>query len=320
MLAALQASDLPKAIGAVLNTVNAATATQDQITKVLTLAAAWQTVLALTAKLPVELQNKLTGLLTGTPENTAQIVAFAAAFSIVGAALKANPVADVLKAIATQAAGAYGALGQASDALKGLLKTYDGSTAATVDITKATVGYYNALLAAIGQIEQIKTAIKDMFQASIRTIQLQVMTPEQKAAFYTQDMNAANRLIAATSDPATINALAARWNADKLAAFNLLSPAQQLSQASAYEAAMAREQTLVTARLNAVEKTMVAAAHTMMTEVYKNMKNAVDTMVKAANTEERVANTNLAAAKTPINVRVIVDRSGGIVNVGAGPG
>jgi hypothetical protein len=83
----------------------------------------------------------------------------------------------------------------------------------------------------LSQIQDVRTSLGDLFGNTIRNFKLAGMDNQGKFNFYQQDAAALQAQALASSDPATIRALADKINADMQAAFNLLSPEEQAGAA-----------------------------------------------------------------------------------------
>jgi hypothetical protein len=182
LLAALQASTLPKQIADILNSVTAGTATSDQITRVLALGGAYKQL---------------------------------------GDMIARNPVDDALKAIATQSQGAYGAFMQQNTAMATLLTTYKGTTDQTTQLVSASQQFYSAAVQVVAQIQQIKTGLTGMFGDSIRSMTLSTLDNQGKYNYLTSDANSLSRQLRGAKDPQEIARLAGLISSDVSQAFSV---------------------------------------------------------------------------------------------------
>lgn len=278
ILAALQASNLPKDIADILDSITPSSASLDQITQVTTLASAYEDL------------SKM---------------------------LATNAVSDGLAAIAKQSEGAYGAFEDQGDSLRKLLTTYDGSTKATQDLQTASDAYYTSLVNLIAQIQQVKASIDDMFQGSIRKFQIDSLGNQGQYNFYQKEVGTLTKQLSTASDPEAVNAIETQINADLNAAFSLLDPSQRSALLSQYIAAANTAQSLGDARLGVISSTTTATFDANITQAQQAIKDAADSLKQsatviatAAGTNATAANTNLQAARTPLNVSVTVTNNG----------
>lgn len=237
ILAALQASSLPDVVAGYLASIDVATATVDQITAALARAADLAELVKQVSALPEELANGLLNALGVSDELDAQIREFASSFSAFSEAagklqdaLDRDPKAEALEAVAAAHASTFEKVGLARDALGALLGTYDGSKEATDALAGATNAYRDAQVAALVQIEQVRTALGTMFGDTIRNMDLALLSTAQQKQFYIDEALATKKLLEQTTDPAEIEKLSRIINDDVTAAFRLMDPTEQKAQ------------------------------------------------------------------------------------------
>lgn len=273
LLAALQNSDLPAAVTAMLNTAVAETATPEEVQTAILGATAIKTILDVLAEDPLE---------------------------------------AVAEAFANQVDGATGAFFRMGDSLSDLGENFDGTAESAQELATATIDYYNAQVQLLYQIEQTKTAISDMLTGLSRSFELQTLEGDAKRNFLFGDYNSTLDLIAGAADPTQIANLAERAAQDLAAAFNSLTPEEQKAQLAQYQARIAELDAFVNARLNIVSEAVQADADAALTVVQTALNDFAAKIDTTADKDRQTADINLKAAQTPIKVDpviIYIDRS-----------
>ena len=263
LLAALQASDLPAAVAKLLNSLAPSTASA------------------------VAIQN---------------IIAQAEGLKAIGDLMAKSPLAAALDGIKTSSQSASSAVEAAGKVLLTLAGNYDKTAASSQTLTTATTAYYNAVVATIAQTELIKTSISNMFASTIQAMKLSTLDTAGKYAFYQSDEATAAAAMAASSDPATIQALSTRINNDFNAAFGLLTPQQQKDQLNTFTDNISKLNTATTAQLATIQKNTSDAATAILTTIQTAFADASVKQGQAADGQVAAAQIQLAAAQTPVTV------------------
>jgi hypothetical protein len=280
ILAALQASDLPADIAALLNSVNAATASQDTI--------------------------------SGLEQ-------FASAMQNIDTLMSSNLGDEATKYLKAQNATAMDSFHGTATALRDLLTAADYSTAGVDALTAATNDYYRSAVILLAQIEQVKQSISNMFGDTIRSMTLQTLDKPGQYDYLMNEAGDLQAQMLASNDPAQIAALAQKINDDLNAAFGLLTPEQQQEYLGQFTQNITDLNTTVEDKLNEIRDNVTTAVGDTLTEASNNLSLAADKFTTAANTADNAANTNLAAANTPLQVDVTThDGAPAEVNVSGG--
>lgn len=275
VLAAIQASDLPEDIAAIIDALSASTATSDMI------------------------------------DNT---IAFAQAIHGLNEILKSDPVADAMDAVTRATEGSYAALMRSGDVMRDLVATYDGSTEATQQLATATAAYYQQQVALLVQIEQVRQAVESMFGDTIRSLTLTTLDDPGKYDFLMNEANSLMDQLATETDPDKIRALSQRINQDILDAFGLLSPDDQRSMLGQFTGYAQAVSDAVSTRLSQIGDEARQTVGDVLALVKDAFQQAVNDFVNAATTQQTAADTQLAAANTPVVVEVNVAGLAGAVN------
>lgn len=266
VLAAIKSSNLPAYLAKVFDGLSPSTATQEQIT------AAEQTAAALK--------------------------------SVMDTVSNANPVADASKLLADSSNQFQTALRNNAAAMNSVISKYDGSTASAQNLATATQAYYNAQVQLLASIQQAKESISQMFGDTSRGIKLSTMDKQGQYDFYEKEAKDLEAQALASNDPAKIQALAQRINADQQAAWNLLTPDEQKQHAAEFISQGDAADTAIQARLDKISKNAADATKEMLDKIKTILTDAGTTQTNAANTNLTAANTNLTAATTPLVVNV----------------
>jgi hypothetical protein len=141
--------------------------------------------------------------------------------------IKADPLADAMTQISQSSSNATDALHSNNNALKAMITTYDGSAAATKNLAAATQKQYAMELSLIGQIQNALASTHEMFTTSSNAIKMSVMTNQEKYNFLRADADSLYHQLEKATDPAQIQNLANKINADVNSAYGLLDANQQ---------------------------------------------------------------------------------------------
>lgn len=271
LLAALKASTLPAYLSQVFDGLTPSTATQAQIDAALKQAAALKTIFEVVTR---------------------------------------NPLADVAAAVTASQNQFQTALTNNATSIRNVMAAYDGTAATTQNLATATTAYYNAQVQLLIGIQNIRQSIGDMFGSTLRNIQLAGMDTQAKYNFYQQESAQLQAQIARSNDPAQIQALAARINANIQAAFNLLTPEQQRAQGGAFISQGQQTQSAIDARLEGIATRAAAATQSTLDSIKALIMAGAAEQTAAANTQVAAANTNLNAANTPRQLVIVLPGGG----------
>lgn len=177
--------------------------------------------------------------------------------------------------------------------LRRVMALYDGSEAAQQRIAQAVQNRYQTELQLVQAIAEALNGIKGLANDTIRSMTLQTLTPEQKYLFYDAEIVRARAQLASATDPAEIAALTQTMINDVNAAFNLLSPAEQIARLNEFTARIETIRAEAQARLEATGATLSAdhvslpdsiktAIETSMQKIAEAMNTAADGMGEAA--------------------------------------
>jgi lambda family phage tail tape measure protein len=315
LLAALQASDLPAGVAKILNSLAPKTATAEAITNAVAVASVYESILKLGVEIPATIQKMFDSidLSAITSDQVAQVQAFSQAYLTISDILKKNPLAEAMKSIQTAAGGAYGALFTMGDSLATLGKKFDGSTAASQQLTQASVQYYQALIQELVVIQQMKTAINDTAEGFKRQITMQNMTNQQKDAYLQAQIAGERKQLDAATNPDDINRLTNQIFSDMSSAFNLETPEQQIANQATFlhdidvinqeaqtklDAASQKAVDASTTVINGIKTAMDAAAAKIIDSVKGPIPIDVNTTV-TVNANGATATTEVDTAPNP---------------------
>lgn len=334
ILAALQASTLPEVVGSYLRSIDVSTATVEQINAALAHAADLNVLVEQVSALPEDMANGLLSALGVDPELDAKIREFAAGFAAFSEsagrlqdALDRDPKAEALAAVADAHATTFDKVGLARDALSGLLGTYDGSKEATDALTGATNAYRDAQVAALIQIDQVRTSIGSMFGDSIRNMDLAVMSAAEQKQFYIDEALATKKLLEETTDPVEIERLSRIINQDVTAAFRLMDPAEQKKQHDFLEGILTDAQRITDTQLDASEALITDAgegsgsvinlAEQALNDAGQKWKDAAAEMTTAAEALRDAADAVKRAAADSVTASTNSQSAAGAMNTAA---
>ncbi len=258
LLAALQASEFPTDIAAILDSIAASSATADAIDRVL---------------------------------------AYASAVGVVNTAVAniANIGPDLDKLATNSVASAFAAQGAA---LQALMDDYAGSVDETNALSAATQSYYNSLVQLIAQIKQVEAAVDAMFATSKESIFLSGRDNAFLFAYNQQKQLDTLSTLGGLSDPAAIQAAGKAINDSILAAWGALSPEQQTTNRDWFLDMLTQGQAAVDARLAQIQDAAATQAKTQLDQVHDLLMAAAGTFQAAAVTIDNAANTPLQVEAT----------------------
>lgn len=260
-----------------------------------------------TRRLPDTIRNGLLDALEGTAESVERVAAFGNAYATLQDAMNADPLEDALEAIAVETSGAYGAFDRAGAALQDLMDNFDGSTGAVNQLAGATRTYYAAQVQLLAQLEVVKRALTGpdgLFAGTIRGIRMSVLDDAGRLDFLRAETEVLNQRLFASKDPAEIERLAQRINANINQAFGLLSPEEQRANADSYIAQLEGFNTRVNAHLSTIQAQVQQNAADQLAELRTMLSQEIAKMGAAADKQVLAADTSLVAARTPLVVQV----------------
>ena len=233
-------------------------------------------------------------------------------------------VADPIKAAADiakqQSMGLLDNWNAQGDAIRELLKTYDGSIAATQQLSTLTQTRYQTELQLVQQINQALISVSSLFKGSAESIRFGVLDNAGKDQFLFNKISGLEALLASASDPAVIQTISQDLNNAIVARFNLIDPAQQAARAEEFAGYLEFLDTQAQARLNSTLAGVSNEHNQNDNQSIASLINAALTdaaakLAAAALSQQTAANTQLQAANTPLNVNVGVDLTNNSVEV-----
>jgi hypothetical protein len=229
LLAALQASDLPKDVADILKGIDPATATEKAIDNVLNLAKAVKTLADL--KLPDDVYQRLKGTLGPAGENQQEALTFGQAYSVAHNTELDDPRAAAVARDRDRGRGAAGTLSNLIHGTADLMNSFDGTADAALGLANASVTLKQGLIDAMMQAEQVKKSLHDMFDTRV-SITLAVGMPDNQARYNYFQSDAARSADCSPRPPIRrrFDRIGERINRDINSAFDLLSPEQQQAQ------------------------------------------------------------------------------------------
>jgi tape measure domain-containing protein len=265
VLIAIQNSVLPEAIKAIVDTIDAASATADQINAILSLAEAFGTMTAMLEEISTS--------------------------SIIDAAFKSST-----ETLAMQ--------GKA-------LTSLASKTVMTVDsintLTNATVNYRLAVGKLVTDLENVRLHIEDMFANTTRNIQLAGLDDQGKYNFYQNESARLFDQISSASSGEELSRITDKINNDINAAFNLLSPEQQVAMQSEWLERIKKVDELAQQRARELQEEAVKEANRQLDEINRITQELALAMKGPADKQKEAADIQLEAANTALNVNVSVN-------------
>lgn len=315
ILAALQASDLPAVVDRFLDSINASTASADEIQAALQQAAHLKDLADQVAQLPEFLANGLLDALGTSDEIDMRIEAFAGAFKAfwdaageLGDAIARDPVDEALHAIADASATTYEKVFSMRDALELSLDAYDGTTEGTRDLTTAMNAFRDAQVEALVEIDRVSKAVAGMFADAQRQFDLALLSPDEKEQFFAQEALKTIDLLKQTTDPARIQELSSLINDDLSSALGLIDPEKQRAEFDRLRQILTDAQQAAANQLDLAENAvatagtqtsdLIANLHIAVQEAADKQYEAAQLLIDAADAQRTAAQQNAEAAAT----------------------
>lgn len=279
LLAALQASDLPQEIAALLDAVTPAGADAATIDNVLGVASALGSV--------YELFNS-------------------------------DVIEDGLQAYEDSIAGVDVAVSRAIDSVLQLAAEYDGTSDSALALAGATNEVYQASVQAIAQITQLRASIAEMFGSAATNYRLAGMTNAQQREYLQGQIASDTTALQSSTDVNEIARLAQRINQSQASLWGLLTPEEQFASANSFADAAEEAGAIVDGLLGDVLTGIEGAVTDMLTEVRDvltditrlqtdaaaNLNTASSAQSAAADLQLAAANLQVSAAQTPITINL----------------
>lgn len=285
LLAALQASELPAQIAAVFDSVAASGASSEAIDNLL---------------------------------------AYGAAMKAVIDSIGGSVVEDAQRAWEQSQRSSVQILRDMGAEVIRLANNMDGSTSSMQALATATGEYRAAVVQTLVAIKQISADVAAMFGATRNSLEEFGLSPEALYDRYRRDADEAAALLASATDPASVQKLSERINADINAAFNALGDegkSQQkdplLTYLNGIDALAASKLATLSASIGSSTADPFAAANAALDGAAAKFASAAGVQADAASTLERAAAKIDAAASrfetaanTPMQAYVVANEVG----------
>lgn len=224
----------------------------------------------------------------------------AASFMSLDAYGGADPFADYAAAAEAASRTLMATWYDQGDALRELLDTFDGSAAATATLAQLTQARYQTELQLAQQLAESMASTHSSFESSIRSIQLAVMTDQQKYDFFDQEADTYRDVLATLTDPASITDYAGKLRESLMAGFNVLDTEQQKSEAPDFITLMQEADALAQERYAAAQQVIIDERHTANAELNAAIQSAVDAAMERA---AAAIEARLSAPPPPVQIR-----------------
>jgi hypothetical protein len=250
------------------------------------------------------LEESVKNLLLTFKGTGAEMAQFATALTVLHDYMKANVVADGMKAIADASMTLFQKWQKGEQNVRDLSASFDGSLASAQKLGTAVQQQYQMELQLVQQIQQALANTQAMFGQSIEQVKLSVMDNQHQYEYWSSEADKAKVQLINAVDPAEIERASQRFNQATMAAYNLLSPDQKAAVANDFAAALDEADKAASDRLMAAQDQIIQS--------HKDIADVIQgALADAASKMQAAAQTQLDAANTPVKVNVIVDMLGG---------
>lgn len=250
------------------------------------------------------LAEHVKALLEGFDGLGSEMTAFAYALATIGDYQQADPLSDMLDALAESSRTLHDQLEASRVSTEGLADAFDGSLGSATALAEAVKGQYNLELQLVNQIQQALAGTASMFGGSIEQIRLDVLDAAGKYDYYRATADALYADLQAATDPAQIAALAEQLNAASMSAWGLLDAGQRQAASDDFIAYLEDVEQLTTTQLEASQAQITASHDALAEKIEQVMMEVAAAMQAAANTPLTVAvDVNV---DTPASVEVAI--------------
>jgi hypothetical protein len=250
------------------------------------------------------IEESVKNLLLAFKGTGAEMAQFATALTVLHDYMKADVVADGMKALAESSATLFQKWQEGEQNVRGLSASFDGSLASAQKLGAAVQQQYQMELQLVQQIQQTLANTQAMFGQSIEQVKLSVMDNQHQYEYWSAEADKAKAQLMNAVDPAEIERASQRFNQATMAAYNLLSPDQKAAVANDFATALDEADKAASDRLMAAQDQLIQS--------HKDIANVIQgALADAANKMQAAAQTQIDAANTPVKVNVIVDMLGG---------
>jgi len=279
LLAALQVSDLPSDISSILNTLEAATATDSAIENVVNLANSFR-----------GLRDSIDGL--------------------------ADPMAAATKGIEVAGRTQMEAWNAQRDAVMDLAASTPGTVEGMNALAAASDGLYQSTVTLLVGILQAKTALSGMFGDTKEKIKTSLMSPEELYKYYESGTDKLYADLAKASDPAEISRISQKINDNVNKMWDLftqspefanMTPAERTAAQNDFLTNLDKVNDLTGKRLDAAAKVITDGAAADRLELKTRLDEILDKVKQTGVDFNHGAETISSAASRGVNVHVTVD-------------
>lgn len=286
LLAAVQASDLPESISAVLNTLVASTATSDAIDNAL---------------------------------------AFAGAMKAIIDSISGNVMEDAQKAWDASQRSSIESLNAMGQNLIDLATNADGTTESMTALAQASTAYRQAVVQVLVALKSVEKQVAAMFAQTRESITTGGLSNEELYAYYRSQASSLYAQLKDAKDPESVARLSSQINDYLTKAFGLLSPEQQAAHRNEFLDSVNLLESTVTSVIERIRQAVgdstvdpFAAVKGALDDAAGKFKAAADKSATAADKMMQAADLILSGADKidGATIHVVVD--GGGAQVGAG--
>lgn len=320
LLSAIQSDSgsFAKPVAEALNSVVAATASEEDIDKILKLATNVKSIIDVLSKGGPFLEKFADQALVFAKLPEAARKGVESLFGL----LALEPFKVASEQLKQQNASLFEKFNQTKVPLRELITAFDGSVDSSNRLVQAAQQRAEIEVALASQIIQITeelTGVGGVFAQTIRGFNLQVLDDEGKFNFLKSETDNASKDLLTAKDPEEIRRLGNLINSNIQQQFNLLDPEEQKRRVKEFTDFVEQVNKLVKERLGVAQDDLNKERDGSATSIQAAIEKALDAIAKqnqaAADTQTAAANTQLAAANTPQQVVVTV-RGAGSYEVG----
>lgn len=184
-------------------------------------------------------------------------------------------------------------LTQAADdqrkALEALVKAFDGSEEATLELAKATAERYQTELQLLAQIQSVRSGISSLIGGSIESIRQSVMSPDELYSYLTGRAETLRGQLSSATDPEIIAQLVQQIDQLTTQAYGLVPESMRGETAGQFIQFLEGVQTVANQRLELAEQSVVQTHERLAQTIENSMKRASDALIAAAEEQKRLA-------------------------------
>ncbi len=261
------------------------------------------------------LDQVMRGLLTTFQGTADEALAYGKALVAVNDYSRVDLISTAMDQIKASGRTAYNVWQDATNQAKLASNAFNGTLTTAQELGTAVNAMYQSELAIVGQIQGVLASTSSMIQESIRTIDLSILDNAGKYDYLRTEIDKSYETLMTAVDPTVIGDLVSQIDKLTMETWGMLSEDQRPDYAEEYKSYLEDVNKLAAERLNAGQEQIKASHQEMVDSLSQALGGVAQQMMEAANRQQAAANTPVTVQS---NIRITVDKSGNVTEVGYG--